>query len=377
MAPPLLPVHFQKQESPPSRSRAGQEGGVRCYLLIRYVRSPPSGLKDSTWYPAFFIAPARKPRTVCFCQPIFFITSASMAPPFRCSMATTWAVLLPSRGAAASFALTTFLPLGALLGRSSSWPPCPWRARPWRPVRHGWPPVRRLWPSVPPSAWRVGAPSARAGRRGGRASGPPAPPAPRGAACAPPLAFRSAFGLAGWCAFGSGVPTGAAAFGATGSPSPWMRAQIRLMAVFRSLNFLTAVTPGRLFHTARSLSAGQWAARSANSCWLAKESNGVAVAAAASSWVANTLMLFSLSMVNVFIWVLSWHGVAVTLTFIHSGAPHRQGKSDWNREWRRGGDDAADLGVACLADLWCDHQNYRHRYGQPRSLQEASRPPNG
>src|ERR1022692_1204268 len=274
MAPPLLPVHFQKQESPPSRSRAGQEGGVRCYLLIRYVRSPPSGLKDSTWYPAFFIAPARKPRTVCFCQPIFFITSASVAPPFRCSMATTWAVLLPSRGAAASFALTTFLPLGALLAAVVFLAALP----------------------------LVGAPLATC--------------APRVAACAPPLAFRSAFGLAGWCAFGSGVPTGAAAFGATGSPSPWMRAQIRLMAVFRSLNFLTAVTPGRLFHTARSLSAGQWAARSANSCWLAKESNGLAVAAAASSWVANTLMLFSLSMVNVFIWVLSWHGVAVTLTFI-------------------------------------------------------------
>src|ERR1017187_1440257 len=156
------------------------------------------------------------------------------------------------------------------------------------------------------------------------------------AACAPPLAFRSAFGLAGWSAFGSGVPTGAAAFGATGSPSPWMRAQIRLMAVFRSLNFLTAVTPGRLFHTARSLSAGQWAARSANSCWLAKESNGVAVAAAASSWVANTLMLFSLSMVNVFIWVLSWHGVAVTLTFItpvrHTGRGSRTGMGNGEGE---------------------------------------------
>jgi hypothetical protein len=32
--------------------------------------------------------------------------------------------------------------------------------------------------------------------------------------------------------------------------------------------------------------------------------------------VANALMLLSLSMVNVFISVLSWHGVAVTLTFI-------------------------------------------------------------
>ena len=35
--------------------------------------------------------------------------------------------------------------------------------------------------------------------------------------------------------------------------------------------------------------------------WLAKESNGAVIVAAASSWVANTLMLFSVSIVNVFI----------------------------------------------------------------------------
>src|ERR1035441_8785432 len=76
----------------------------RCYELMRYVRSPPSGLKDSTSYPAFFMAPAMKPRTVCFSQPIFSMISASVAPFLRWSMATTWAVLLPSRGALAPVA---------------------------------------------------------------------------------------------------------------------------------------------------------------------------------------------------------------------------------------------------------------------------------
>src|ERR1019366_2762077 len=53
------------------------------------------------------------PRTVCFCQPILAMISASVAPFFRCSMATTWAVLLPSRGPALSSALAAFLALGA------------------------------------------------------------------------------------------------------------------------------------------------------------------------------------------------------------------------------------------------------------------------
>jgi hypothetical protein len=72
-------------------------------------------LKDSTAYPAFFIAPAMNPRTVCFCQPIFSMSSVSVAPFFRWSIATTWAVLLPSRGLAVSGALASFLALGAFL----------------------------------------------------------------------------------------------------------------------------------------------------------------------------------------------------------------------------------------------------------------------
>src|ERR1019366_6832154 len=51
------------------------------------------------------------PRTVCFCQPMVFKISARVAPFFRCSMATTWAVLLPSR-APSAFGFVAFL--GAL-----------------------------------------------------------------------------------------------------------------------------------------------------------------------------------------------------------------------------------------------------------------------
>src|ERR1035438_832901 len=61
------------------------------------------------------MAPAMKPRTVCFCQPIFSIISESVAPFFRWSMATTWAVLLPSRGPVLSRVLAAFLVLGAFL----------------------------------------------------------------------------------------------------------------------------------------------------------------------------------------------------------------------------------------------------------------------
>src|SRR5260370_6334090 len=79
------------------------------------VRSPPSGLKDSTLYPAFFIAPAMNPLTVCRNQPIFSMISASVAPFLRWSIVTTCSVLLPSRGPAVSCTLAVFLPLVAFL----------------------------------------------------------------------------------------------------------------------------------------------------------------------------------------------------------------------------------------------------------------------
>src|ERR1700674_18441 len=50
------------------------------------------------------------PRTLCACQPVAFMISASVAPPDRFSKSSTLAVLLPSRAAPA------FLrPLGAFL----------------------------------------------------------------------------------------------------------------------------------------------------------------------------------------------------------------------------------------------------------------------
>jgi hypothetical protein len=64
-------------------------------------------------YPAFFIAPAMNPRTVCFCHPIWVMISPSVAPCWRCSIATTWAVLLPSRGPALRSAVAAVLALGA------------------------------------------------------------------------------------------------------------------------------------------------------------------------------------------------------------------------------------------------------------------------
>src|ERR1022692_174563 len=274
MAPPLLPVHFQKQEKP-TNPKPGGPRGRRSMLLVDPVRPFAAlGFEGLDLVPGLLHRAGHEAADGVFLPAHLFhnLGQRGSALPLQHGDHLGGLAALARRG--------SILRLDDLFA------------------------LRRVVGAV---VFLAALPLAGA---------PLATCAPRVAACAPPLAFRSAFGLAGWSAFGSGVPTGAAAFGATGSPNPWMRAQIRLMAVFRSLNFLTAVTPGRLFHTARSLSAGQWAARSANSCWLAKESNGVAVAAAASSWVANTLMLFSLSMVNVFIWGLSWHGVAVTLTFI-------------------------------------------------------------
>jgi len=58
------------------------------------------------------------------------------------------------------------------------------------------------------------------------------------------------------------------------------------------------------------------AAKSANSSWLAKGSNGVADAAAASFLEANALMLLSASMVNVFMEVPLSARLTVAITSI-------------------------------------------------------------
>src|SRR5579862_474826 len=90
---------------------------------------------------------------------------------------------------------------------------------------------------------------------------------------------------------------------------------MRLTAVSRLVNFLTGVTPGRLFQTATSRSAGQAMVSSASSFWLEKLSNGVAVAAAASSGVACAVMLFSESIVNVMV-ILLFSAIFAVITVI-------------------------------------------------------------
>ncbi len=61
------------------------------------------------------MAPAMKPRTVCFCQPIFSMISVMVAPFLRCSMLITWAILLPVRGSLASRFFPPLLALRAAL----------------------------------------------------------------------------------------------------------------------------------------------------------------------------------------------------------------------------------------------------------------------
>src|SRR5262245_46034290 len=76
----------------------------------------------------------------------------------------------------------------------------------------------------------------------------------------------------------------------------WIAFQIRLTADFWFANFLTGVTPGMPFQTSISRSAGHSATRLPSSCWLLKLSPSPA-----SCLLANAVMLFSASIVNVFI----------------------------------------------------------------------------
>src|ERR1019366_8620794 len=194
-----------------------------------------------------------KPRTVCFCQPICSMISGSVAPSFRWSIATTFAVLLPSRGPALFSGFAAFLALGAFLAA-----------------------VVFL-----VALAFAGAPLA---------------------GCAPPLAFLSDFGF--------GV-----------SPRLRICSQIRPAAALAVLKLFTGFTPGRLFQIATRRSAGHCVASAASSCWLAKGSKGVAVVAAASSWVPNAVMLFCSSIVNVFIIVLLGATLCAVTTWI-TPVPH-------------------------------------------------------
>src|SRR5437667_661206 len=128
-----------------------------------------------------------------------------------------------------------------------------------------------------------------------------------GFAFAAGLAFFPFFAAAlAWLA-----PFGAAVAVSAGLPPSrlWMAFQILLTADLRSVNFLTGVRPGMPFQTSISRSAGHSATRLANSCWVLKLSPSPA-----SCLVGNAVMLFSVSIVYVFISLFplcrllrSWH----------------------------------------------------------------------
>ena len=95
-----------------------------------------------------------------------------------------------------------------------------------------------------------------------------------------------------------------------------MRSQMRPTAVLALLNVLTGVTPGRLFQVATNLSSGHPPTSSASSFGLAKESNGVVLAAAAASGESNALIVLSLSIVNVVMIVLLGAALCAVMTWI-------------------------------------------------------------
>src|ERR1039457_4929815 len=117
-----------------------------------------------------------------------------------------------------------------------------------------------------------------------------------------------------------------------------MRSQMRLAAALWSLNFLTGCTPGRLLQIATSRFAGQDLASSANSGWLLKLSNGVVVAAAASSGMACAVMLLWVSIVKVVIVICPLFRALRGHDMDHSARLETQGNSEQYRRWRTCGD---------------------------------------
>src|SRR3984957_9633705 len=83
---------------PGGRSRRAD---CRSYLPMRYVRSPASFFADSILTPCFLLAVEMNPRTLCACQSVAFMISASVAPLARAIMSRICAPLLSARGAAA------------------------------------------------------------------------------------------------------------------------------------------------------------------------------------------------------------------------------------------------------------------------------------
>src|ERR1039457_577886 len=99
--------------------------------------------------------------------------------------------------------------------------------------------------------------------------------------CARLVPFFPAFGFAA-----------CSACGCSGSPRLLMRSQMRATAALVLLKLSTGVTPVRLLKIETSRSAGHALASSTSSFWLLKLLKGVAVAAAASSWLENATISF-------------------------------------------------------------------------------------
>lgn len=139
----------------------------------------------------------------------------------------------------------------------------------------------------------------------------------------PPLCRRT---LGGPCATGGLLPgpglrglgrrPAASASGCAPSPKSRMRSQILVAATLLVLNRFTGATPGRQFQVATIRSGGHPAIRSASSWRLLNVSNGVVVAAAASSAVANALIAVSWSIVKLVIIVSPWPRSARLMTWI-------------------------------------------------------------
>jgi hypothetical protein len=109
-------------------------GGDRArYFPMRYVRSPASFLADSILTRRSLLAAEMNPRTLCACQSVAFIISASVAPFARAIISRIFAPLLSAHGALASWrrwAWHSFYWPSRLLGLPSSVRPRLWHR--WR-----------------------------------------------------------------------------------------------------------------------------------------------------------------------------------------------------------------------------------------------------
>src|SRR5579863_1403419 len=196
-------------------------------------------------------------RVVCFSQPILVMISSKVVPPSRLSIAITWLVLLPSRGAPASFVVAA---TGAFFARVAFF-------------------------------FAPGSDDATSGDSGA--------PMVDGAG-----SVDSGMPASGWAvllapcpATGTVAGTGAGSSAAAGPvwPRVWIAFQIRDTAVTRSLNLRTGVSPGRLFQISASRAAGQFAASFANAPSLLNRSEfGTVSASFAELWMVMLFVSFSI-----------------------------------------------------------------------------------